>query len=344
MKNRKDISTYTIHDIVKDMKTGWNLGNSLDAEGPKDEEYYTVEYLEKYWANPIVTKELVTDIIETGFNTIRIGVNWSKAIDKNDPGLKMREDWINRVQEVVDYAYDEGVYVIINCHHEEDWLIPDDEHKETAIRMLTRIWTNVSERFKEYDHHLIFETMNETRLVGTEYEWNEGTKEARDIINLYHKVCYDIIRSSGGLNATRPLLMNTYGARAGAVALAELEIPNDDDRVILGVHAYSPYEFCMVPDETANWGTEEEKKALVDLLDSLSEVAKHKNRPLLIGEYGTVNKENEDVRALYTQFYVSECKKRNIRAYSAFAKHKKPVECFLASRFRRIFVRHEQKS
>ena len=170
-----------IYEIVDEMKIGWNLGNSLEAAPPENKETATIKEFEENWGNPITTKEMILKVKETGFNTIRIPVTWWKKTDATD-NYKIDVEWLKRVKEVVDYVYEEGMYVIINAHHEDDWLIPVEEDLEERKTIMKNIWTQVAEYFKDYDYHLLFETMNEVRLIGTEFEWNEGTKEARDIM------------------------------------------------------------------------------------------------------------------------------------------------------------------
>ena len=300
-----------IYDIVKEMKRGWNLGNSLEAEAPQNKETATIKEFEENWGNPTTTKEMILKVKEAGFNTIRIPVTWWKKVDeKND--YKIDSAWLNRVKEVVDYVYEEGLYVIINAHHEDEWLTPVEEDLEKRKTILTSIWTQIGTAFKDYDYHLIFETMNEVRLIGTEYEWNEGTDKARKIINELNCAAFNAIRSTGGNNDERAIIIPVYGARASDVAIDDLEIPNNDPNIIITVHAYYPYFFCMVPTETSVWGSDEEKRELIDLLNTISEAADRKKRPLVIGEFGTINKGNEEYRAEYTRFYVDECRKRNV--------------------------------
>ena len=300
-----------IFEIVSEMKIGWNLGNSLEAAAPDNKENATIKEFEENWGNPCTTKEMIMKVKEAGFNTIRIPVTWWKKTDIND-NYKIDIEWFKRVKEVVNYVYEEGMYVIINTHHEDDWLIPIEENLEERKKILEAIWTQISEFFKDYDYHLIFETMNEVRLIGTDFEWTEGTKEARKIINELNEVAVSAIRQSGGNNRSRAIIIPVYGARACKETIDDLEIPNNDENIIISIHAYFPYFFCMVPNETSSWGTPEEKAELKDLLDGVSDSARKKKRHLMIGAFGTINKDNEEYRVEYTKFYVDECKKRNI--------------------------------
>lgn len=300
-----------VFDITKEMKIGWNLGNSLEAGAPENKETATIKEFEESWGNPITTKEMILKVKETGFNTIRIPVTWWKKTDVSN-NYTIDVEWMKRVKEVVDYVYEEGMYVIINTHHEDDWLVPIKDNLEERKKILGNIWRQIAEYFKDYDYHLIFETMNEVRLIGTEFEWTEGTKEAREIINELNITAFNAIRSTGGNNDDRAIIIPVYGARASDIAIDDLVIPNNDPNIIITIHAYHPYFFCMVPNETNVWGSQEEKEDLINLLNAVSKAAERKNRPLVIGEFGTIDKENETYRAEYTRFYVNECKKRNV--------------------------------
>lgn len=301
----------SVYEIVDEMKIGWNLGNSLEASAPDNKDAATLEEFEEYWGNPITTKEMILKVKDAGFNTIRVPITWWKKTDiENNYTIDI--EWLKRVKEVVDYIYDEGLFVIVNTHHEDEWLVPVHENLDERKHILRRMWEQIAEFFKSYDYHLIFETMNEVRLIGTEYEWNEGTKEARAIINELNNVAVEAIRESGGNNSTRAIIIPVYGARACKETIDDLEIPNNDKNIIISIHAYHPYFFCMVPDETNEWGSSDEKEDLINLLNAVSDSARKKHRPLIIGEFGTINKDNEKDRAEYTHFYVKECKKRNI--------------------------------
>ena len=163
-------------ELVKEMKIGWNLGNTLDATGGG-----VSVNSETSWGNPRTTQEMIDTVIDQGFNVIRIPVSWGGHMG-GAPYYNVMPTWMDRVQEVVDYAYSRGVYVIINIHH-EDWHFPSEENKAAAAEQLAALWTAIATRFRDYDGHLIFEGMNEPRKTGTNVEWNGGDQEGRDVVN-----------------------------------------------------------------------------------------------------------------------------------------------------------------
>ena len=234
-------------EIVDNMRIGWNLGNSLECP-PPEKDNPSLEDYETSWECPITTREMILTVIKAGFNTIRIPVTWGKLMLQGS-GYKINPAWLERVKEVVDYAYNEGVYVIINVHHEDDWLyLGNKEVEEKAKEILASFWVQIAEYFKDYNERLLFETMNETRLIGTDDEWTEGTPEARKVINEFNEVAVRAIRSTGGNNLYRFILIKTIGARYNVECIKDIVVPDNDKRVILSIHVYVPYPFTMLPD------------------------------------------------------------------------------------------------
>ena len=183
--------TYTAEEITTAMTVGWNLGNTLDA--PDGEES---------WGQPLTTKDMIDKLAELGFKTIRIPTSWGKHTS-GAPDYTIDEKWMDRVQEIVDWAMDNDMFVILNSHHDNDFYYPSAENHDEAVNYMTKIWTQVAERFKDYDQHLIFESMNEPRLTGTQYEWNfdsnakECLEAAKTILDC-NQACVDAVRAAGG--------------------------------------------------------------------------------------------------------------------------------------------------
>ena len=125
---------------------GWNLGNSLDATGSGMSS-------ETSWGNPKTTKELILKVKEAGFDAVRIPTTWYNHLDSD---FNISEEWIARVQEVVDYAYDEGMYVILNVHH-ENWNDPYESTLPDVKKKIKKLWTQIANRFESYGERLIFE-------------------------------------------------------------------------------------------------------------------------------------------------------------------------------------------
>lgn len=285
--------------FVRDMDVGWNLGNTLDSKG-KDE---------TAWANPKATKELIGVIKEKGFKTLRVPVTWQYHIGPG-PDFKIESSWLKRVEEVVNYGLDNDMYVIINIHHDEEWIIATYQECEKVKNELKQVWTQIAEHFKNYPEKLIFETLNEVRLKNTPEEWNGGTAESRDCLNQFHQVCVDAIRSTGRKNKHRYLMISPYAASSVPNALKGFELP-DDKNLIVSIHNYYPWKLCLEKTRK-DWGSEKDKKELDGEFDRLVEKFLSKGIPVVMGEWGTVNNKNLEDRLRHAEYYVSECLRRGI--------------------------------
>lgn len=292
----------TSQQIVNEMKVGWNLGNSLDATGG-----------ETNWGNPATTKAMIDQIKAKGFNTVRIPVTWDGHMG-GAPNYTIDTAWLNRVEQVVNYVLDNNMYVIINLHHDNAWIKPFYANETQTIAQLTKVWTQIANRFKPYSDYLIFETMNETRPIGTSTEWTGGTAENRDVVNKFNLAAVNAIRNTGGNNATRHLMIPTIAASASSVAINALTIPNNDSRIIVSVHMYSPYSFSMDQNATAAWGTAADKASLDAEFNAVYNKFVANGRAVVIGEMGTINKNNTSAREAHAQYFAQSAKAKGMTA------------------------------
>ena len=289
-------------ELVADMKIGWNLGNTLDATGGIG------IMSETAWGNPKTKQEMIDKILEAGFNVIRLPITWDGHFGAA-PEYKIHDIWLQRVKEVVDYAYNKGAYVIINTHHEE-WYMPTEENKVANGEQITALWSQIAEYFKEYDEHLIFEGLNEPRLRGTSKEWS-GDAKASEVINYWEQLFVDAVRATGGNNALRHLMITGYAASSSRDNLAKIKLP-EDDKLIISVHAYNPYNFALNANGTDKWTVEKDGSELTGFMKMLNDLFVSKGIPVIIGEFGAVNKENTEARIAWVTHYVSEAKKYGI--------------------------------
>lgn len=267
--------------LCSEITIGWNLGNSLDATGGSGLN------TETSWGNPVTTKELILAVKDAGFDGVRIPVTW---FNHTDSSFNVDKEWFDRVQTVVDYAYDEGMYVIINSHH-EDWNDPyESSYKETS-KKLKKLWKQIAERFEDYGERLIFEGMNEPRWKNTNYEWNGGNTEGRDTVNKLNADFVSAVRATGGNNKYRALMIPTYAA--SDQSLNGFTVP-EDKSLIVSVHAYSPYNFAMNANGTSSFDTSKssDTSGLKWLADTLYDRFISKGTGVIIGECGTINKNN----------------------------------------------------
>lgn len=301
----------TAAQVVAEMKIGWNLGNTLDAVNESIPAGSEISKYETAWGNPVTTKTMIDMVKNAGFNVLRVPVTWFQHLGEA-PDYTIDEAWLDRVQEVVNYGIDNDMYVILNLHHEE-WHMPTYDNLEAAKTQLAAVWKQIAERFGGYDEHLIFEGMNEPRLKGTPLEWTGGDEESRDCINQLNQVFVDTIRASGKNNPKRSLMVPTYAASTEPKVLDEFIVP-DDDRVIVSVHAYTPYSFSLADNGTAEWSVNNTADTNdIDLVMARVEDRFLKNDiPVVIGEFGTRNRFNTEPRTAHAEYYVKKAKEYGI--------------------------------
>lgn len=299
---KEEVITPTPEELIADMTIGWNLGNTLDAPSG-----------ETSWGQPKTTEAMIDTIKELGFNTVRIPVSWGLHTDSN---YKINASWLKRVKEVVDYAIDNGMYVIINSHHDNDFYYPSAAHRAESEKYIKAIWEQVAECFKDYDYHLIFECMNEPRLSGTNYEWYfdanaSACKEAATVINSLNQIYVDTVRASGGNNTDRYLMVTPYDAGPSAACNSAFKLPTDtaSDRLIVSVHAYTPYDLAMNANSSVKTLGTSEKSSIDSFMKQLYTKYVSKGIPVIIGETGCINKDNYDERYKWAYYFVSTAKK-----------------------------------
>lgn len=285
----------TSQQLVEDMTFGWNLGNTLDVcQADRDGDGKINEHVEAgekvdetLWGNPKATKELFTSLKKNGVNAVRIPVTWRDHMDSNG---NIDREWMDRVQQVVDYAYSQGMYVIINVHHDGGgdpkfgaWIIEESQNDyNTFLKKYQNVWKQIAERFKNYSDYLIFESMNE---VGFDTLYNKNKADAYNLINKINQDFVDIIRATGGNNAKRHLLIAGYYTDIERTCDSLYKMPDDKaGRCILSVHYYTPWDFCTC-DRKHTWGTNSEVRQMETLIGKMKKNFVDKGIPVIIGEY-----------------------------------------------------------
>lgn len=291
-------------ELVKEMKVGWNLGNTLDSTitNPKGTELPSD--WETAWGQPVTTKAMIDSVAAQGFNVLRVPITWEGKFGEG-PDYTIDPDWLARVNEIVDYGIDDDMFVIINVHHEE-WHMPTYENEAAAQEILTALWAQIADHFKNYNEKLIFEGLNEPRLKGTPMEWNGGNDEARDVINHWNAAFVETVRNSGGNNKLRHLMVTPYAASSMDKVLNDFAVP-DDDKVIVSIHAYLPYTFALADNAqaTTEWSADNpaDTNDIDMLMANLKDRYLDKGRAVIIGEMGTRNRMNTEARAQCAKYY-----------------------------------------
>ncbi len=301
-----EYTSLSAEELNKNLRIGWNLGNTLDAPDG-----------ENSWGQPTTTPEMMAALKDLGFNLIRVPVSWHKHMDKENV---IDEEWMDRVQEIVDYAISLDMYVIINSHHDNDQYYPSKRIFESSGEEWFRaVWTQVAERFKDYDQHLIFEAMNEPRLSGTNHEWWCDTNsaeclEAVDIINKNNQIFVDAVRASGGRNTDRILMMSCYCGNGDYAAFEHFVIPTDtvEDRLMLSYHAYTPYNLAMGTDPNVTQFDANGEKEVNWVFQKIKAKFLDAGIPAVVTEMGCINKGNDFERYKWGKYYISKGKEYGV--------------------------------
>ena len=329
-ENKKENETVpefeTSYEAVANMGVGWNLGNTLESVWTGDDDGRNWRLWETGWGQAVTRPQLMTMMRDAGFGAIRVPVSWGVHMDADG---KVYQEWMNRVNEVVDYVLGAGLYCIINVHHDTGadeelaWLVASPEGYQRAKDRYEHLWEQIAERFKDYDQRLLFESFNEmldegrswcfaSLSTGYDAEIAAGAYKA---INDYAQSFVDVVRATGGNNSTRNLIVNTYGACNGAGdwnphlldPLRNMRKPSDSvsEHIIFQVHSYP-----MIDDLAAM------EKEVTTMLDDLERYLEPLGGPVIVGEWGTFS-ENPSLEnyCYYSSYFVSEAKKRGIGTF-----------------------------
>ncbi len=295
-----DIRNISSIYYVAEMGIGWNLGNSFDVRSAN----------KTAWGNPLPTTANIKAVRDFGFETLRIPVTWNYNMQATAP-YTIDPNYLNRVQEIVEAGLRQSMHVIINTHH-DDWIRPTDADLVEVSARLSSLWTQVATHFADYGDKLIFEVMNEPRLIDSPQEWLGGTTEGRSVVNQFIQVSLDAIRTTGGKNENRQVMVSTYAASTVPAAFDDMIIP-DDPNLIISIHSYFPWSFTGNDNGPNIWGTDSEKSQLDSELDRIRQKwVVEQNRPVILGEWGAKNKNNISDRVTYADYYAKAAIERDM--------------------------------
>ncbi len=295
--------------IVEAMGPGWNLGNQLESVTDNVPE-------ETNWGNPVITEKLIQSVKAAGFKSIRIPVSYFAKID-DDKDYTIDSKWLDRVQEVVNYCIKNDLYAVINIHGDGyntidgGWLLCNGKNQTEIKKKYKKVWKQIAERFKNYDEHLLFESMNE-EFDGS---YSEPNKEYYQNINDYNQIFVDTVRKTGDNNTKRWLIIpgwNTnidytagdYGFKLPTDQYRNKSIDKEEQRIMISVHYYSPWDFCGGENcVITQWGNEADDPSktsttcdetyMKNQLNLMKTTFADKGYPVFIGEYGSTQWGNE---------------------------------------------------
>lgn len=305
--------------IVEAMGPGWNLGNQLESVTDNVPE-------ETNWGNPVITEKLIQSVKAAGFKSIRIPVSYFAKID-DDKDYTIDSKWLDRVQEVVDYCIKNDLYAVINIHGDGyntidgSWLLCNGKDQTEIKKKYKKVWKQIAERFKNYDEHLLFESMNE-EFDGS---YSEPNKEYYQNINDYNQIFVDTVRKTGDNNTKRWLIIpgwNTnidyttgdYGFKLPTDQYRDKSIDKEEQRIMISVHYYSPWNFCGGENGViTQWGNEADDPSktsttcdetyMKNQLNLMKTTFADKGYPVFIGEYGSIDKTSYDSENEYYRAY-----------------------------------------
>ncbi len=349
----------TATEAVKNMGIGWNLGNTLEANSQTVTDVNNINYWgqqglssETCWGQLPTRPELLKMMKDAGFGAIRVPVTWYNHMDKDGT---VNAEWMKRVHEVVDYVIGQGMYCILNVHHDtgadsnngtyKSWIKADETNYVNNKSRFEELWRQIAVEFKDYDEKLLFESFNEMLDIKNSWcfaSFNAANQynatiaaSAYNAINKYAQSFVDVVRASGGNNAQRNLIVNTYGACCGngnwnnhlKDPLTEMKVPTgESNHLIFEVHAY--------PDivNKDNSGNVTGNRSLTSIQSEIDEMISNlntnlvaKGAPVIIGEWGTSNvdqgsgKTDYDARKSllfsFVDHFVKQCKANNIATF-----------------------------
>lgn len=343
----------TSWSAVVNMRLGWNLGNTLESNSGDTSNMWIEKWsdrsptaYETAWGQPVTTLELIHMLKEAGFNAIRVPVTWYPHYGNvlvNDltwdqstwTGYDINSNWMSRVKEVVEYVLSEGMYCILNVHHDTGasttaWLVADETTYQATKYRFETLWSQIATEFKDYGDRLLFEGYNE--MLDSYDSWcfsSFGTSSGYDssvassaysAINKYAQSFVDVVRSTGGNNKNRNLIVCTYGACCGEGSwnshltdpLTNMALPNDalSDHIIFEVHSYPDISNLSYVKESINTMMTRLKNHLVN-----------QGAPVIFGEWGPSDS-NEDAYHNYhdnllsfAQYFVEQAKASGIGTF-----------------------------
>jgi len=309
------IANATSLEMVRHMGLGINLGNTMEACDSnnripnRDPSVY-----ETMWGQPITTQEIISGMRNAGLTTLRIPVAWTNAMDFENGDLNIDLAYLNRVEEIVNYALNEDMIVIVNAHWDHGWWSmfghPEQERRDFALEMFLAMWTQIGEHFQDYDYRLIFEPSNEewgSRFNDrTAFSPTGGTltqDECYELLTYLSQRFIDLIRVQGGYNSTRFLLLKGFNTDVMMTTDERFVLPVDHipNRMLLSVHYYTPWNFCGDTAGVEHWGVTAEVEEMNYLLGRLTRFT-DQGIGVVMGEWGVLDNDGDDRLKFFTNF------------------------------------------
>lgn len=319
---RKELTALELSQL---MGNGINLGNTMEAYGRAtlgvDQ---PVEKYETFWGQPVTTQEMISGMKASGFDSLRIPIAWTNMMDFESGDYTINEAYLDRVEEIINYARNEGMYVIINDHWDGSWWgmfgSKTEATQKAAMDLYVSMWTQIANRYKDYSDYLIFEAANEelgNRLNDTDIAKDSGAlsdDECYKMVTKINQTFVDTVRGTGGNNADRFLLIAGYNTDFDMTVDERYVMPTDtaDHKLLLSVHYYRPDGYCMW-DSIESWGAKTDYEAMNDDFAKLTKFT-DQGYGIIIGEYGVLLTDVGGIKKnaqLYLENLLNNCDKYN---------------------------------
>lgn len=323
----------TALEATRLMGNGINLGNTLEAcDNNVGIKTNTPLSYETHWGQPKTTQAMIDGMKAAGFDTIRIPVAWmTNATHLYEGDYTIDADYMDRVEEVVRYARKAGMYVIVNDHWDGGWYgMFGSESAETralAMEAYKGMWQQIAERFRDYSDYLIFESANEE--LGTRFDENSALycsdsvvtylndDERYALTNEINQTFVDVVRATGGNNATRFLLIAGYGTNIDQTCDDRFQMPKDTavSKLMVSVHYYDPWSYCGASSAASatKWGKVSDYEYMDQQLAKMTKFTEA-GYGVVIGEYGALPCSDglKDNTLAYHTAFLDTCTKYNL--------------------------------
>ena len=306
--------------IVTNIRIGWNLGHSLenclsDLDGntlPDMTPDNGVNFDETLYGNPRVSERLFQALTDSGVNAVRLPITWREHIDESG---NIDEKWLNRVKQVVDYAYNCGMYVIVTVYHDGAsdteygaWIRNAVRDFDGTLARYKNLWAQIADKFRTYNERLLFESMNDVEFIGV------GQDRAYEILNSFNQTFVDTVRHDGANNMGRHLLIAGYAADIRDTCDERFVMPEDySGKLILSVHYYTPKTFCLSTIQNY-WGTNAEQDWMESQITALRTNFVDNGIPVIITEYGAKGRDKAS-RVFFCEMLNKLCRDNFISAF-----------------------------
>ncbi len=284
----------TTQEYVHDMGMGINLGNTFDCT-VKYFDWGTPARVETAWGSPEITQPMIQGCADAGFGVMRLPVSWSGMMDEDGNILP---SMLERIDEVIGWIIDSGMYCILNTHHDS---CPErfTKDREKAMQVYENVWTQLANYYNKYGEELMFESMNEVGFddIWNQYAGTDGKDEAYEIFNSINQKFVDVVRGTGENNEKRHLLIAAYWTSIERACDSQYILPDDPaGRLAVSVHYYGPSTLTLLEKDASwgkartDWGSEADYEELNMYMDMMKENFVDQGIPVIIGEYGCFGK------------------------------------------------------